>query len=193
MAEPVTRLQMSREEFLAFEREATERHEYFGGEVVAMSGGTREHSLIANNLGGELRAALRAGPCEVYTSDMRVWIAAADLYTYPDVAVVCGEPAFENDTRDVLLNPVAVFEVLSDSTERYDRGEKFGYYRTLPSLQDVVLVSQRAPLVEHFARRPDGSWLLRAYGAGERLALPSLGCEIPVDEIYLKVFPAAQA
>jgi Uma2 family endonuclease len=193
MAEPATRLRMSRQEYLAFERAAPERHEYLDGEVVAMAGGRREHSLIGNNLGAELRSALRGRPCEVYNSDLRVWIDAADLYTYPDVAVVCGEPAFEDERRDILLNPTAVVEVLSDSTESYDRGEKFGYYRTLPSLTDYLLASQKRPLVEHFSRQPEGGWLLRTYGPGERLALPSLGCEIPVDEIYLKVFAAAPA
>ncbi len=193
MAEPVVQHRVTPEEYLAFERAAHEKHELIDGEIVAMSGGSPQHVLIANNIGGELRSLLRLGPCRVFGSDLRVQISDSDLYTYPDVTVVCESPRFEDDRRDSLVNPLVIFEVLSDSTESYDRGEKFARYRTLPSLADYVLVSQKRPLVEHFHRQGDGSWLLRAFGAGERLPLPSLGCEIAVDEIYLKVFdePAA--
>lgn len=187
MAEPVRRPYVTAAEYLAFERAAEERHEYIDGEIVAMAGGTSEHSLIAANLVAELRAALRERPCRAYSSDLRVKIESSQSYTYPDVSVVCGPPRFEDAKRDVLLNPLAIFEVLSDSTEGYDRGEKFAHYRTVPSLADYVLVSQRSALVEHYHRQADGTWLLRALGPGERLVLESLG-EVAVDEIYLKVF-----
>jgi Uma2 family endonuclease len=118
---------------------------------------------------------------------MRIKVEASGRYTYADVVVVCGAPRFEDDRRDSLLNPSALFEVLSPSTESYDRGEKFAHYRTLPSLADYVLVSQKQVLVEHFQRQDDGGWLLRALGPGERLALPSLGCEVAVDALYSKV------
>jgi Uma2 family endonuclease len=121
---------------------------------------------------------------------MRIKVEASERYTYADVAAVCGTPRFEDDRRDTLVNPTALFEVLSPSTESYDRGEKFAHYRTLESLTDYVLVAQKQVLVEHFQRQPDGGWLLRALGAGERLVLPSLGCEVLVDAFYLKVFPA---
>ena len=121
---------------------------------------------------------------------MKIRIEAMNRCTYADVPVVCGSPQFLDEKRDALLNPTAIFEMLSDSTESYDRGEKFAGYRTLPSLQEYVLVSQKQKLVEHFHRQSDGSWLLRVSGAGESVSLPSLGCELAVDEIYLKVFDA---
>jgi Uma2 family endonuclease len=179
---------VSAEEYLELERAAEERHELIDGEMFAMSGGTREHSLIAANITGELRAALRPKPCEVLSSDLRIRIEALNRYTYADAIAVCGPPLFLDERRDTLLNPTALFEVLSDSTESYDRGEKFAGYRTLPSLQEYVLVSQKRELVEHFHRQADGSWLLRVCGAGESVSLPSLACELAVDEIYLKVF-----
>jgi Uma2 family endonuclease len=187
MKEPI-RTGVSMEEYLELERAAEERHELVDGEMFVMPASTREHSLIAVNIGGELRAALRPNPCKVFNSNLRIRIEAMNRYTYADVTVVCGPPLSLDATRDTLLNPTAIFEVLSDSTESYDRGEKFAGYRTLPSLQEYVLVSQKQALVEHFHRQPDGSWLLRVCGAGESVSLPSLGCELAVDEIYLKVF-----
>jgi Uma2 family endonuclease len=121
---------------------------------------------------------------------MRIHLEARNRSTYADVPVVCGPPQLMGEKRDTLLNPTAIFEVLSDSTESYDRGEKFAGYRTLPSLQEYVLVSQKQKLVEHFHRQADGSWLLRVSGPGESVSLPSLGCELAVDEIYFKVFEA---
>jgi Uma2 family endonuclease len=164
------------------------RHELIDGEIVAMSGGTWEHSLIAQNIGGELRAALRSTPCQVLNSDLRIWIEARNRYTYADVVAVCGLPSFTDEARDTVVNPAAIFEVLSDSTESYDRGEKFAGYRTLPSLQEYVLISQKQELVEHFHRRADGTWLLRVCGAGESVSLPALGCDLKVAEVYFKVF-----
>lgn len=175
-------------DYLAFERASEQRHEFIDGQIVAMTGGTFEHAVIAGNVARELGNALGDRPCWVCPADMRIKIEASERYTYADVAVVCGTPRFEDDRRDTLLNPTALFEVLSDSTESYDRGEKFAQYRTLESLTDYVLVSQKQALVEHFQRQPDGGWLLRALGPGERLALPSLGCEVAVDAFYLKVF-----
>src|SRR5262245_53404962 len=132
MAEPIAQTGLSAAEYLALERAAEERHELIDGEMFAMSGGTREHSLIALNIGGELRAALRLKPCEVFNSDMRIRVEARNRYTYADAIALCGPPQFLDETRDTLLNPTAIFEVLSDSTESYDRGEKFAGYRTLP-------------------------------------------------------------
>jgi len=186
----MTRVRVSPEEYLELERAAEERHEYLDGEIVAMSGGTVEHSLIAQNIIGELRNALRPKPCKVFTSDMKIRIESANRYTYADAVVVCGPPRLADEVRDTLLNPTAIFEVLSDSTESYDRGEKFAGYRTLPSVQEYVLASQKQEQVEHFHRQPDGSWLLHVYGTGETVSLPSLGCELKVDEVYFKVFAA---
>jgi Uma2 family endonuclease len=186
-------MRMTPEEYLAFERSSELKHEYADGEIFAMSGGTWEHSLVGQNIARELGNALLERPCAVHGSDMRVKAIATERYFYPDVSVVCGQPYFEDETRDTLLNPKVIVEVLSESTERYDRGDKFASYRTIDSLQDYVMASQTAPLIEHFSRQADGTWVFRALGPGERLVLPSLGCEIPVDRAYLKVFNAPQA
>ena len=133
-------------------------------------------------------------PCELYPVDMRVRIPATGLYTYPDVVVVCGEPQFEDDHVDTLLNPIVLIEVLSPSTERSDRGEKFTRYRMLESLQEYVLVSQDKPQVECFFRQPDGGWLLMPYSGLDAVAkLRSLDVELPLSEIYAGVtFPSAE-
>lgn len=190
MAAPAQELKVTPLEYLAFERASRERHEYIAGEIFAMSGGTREHSLVSQNVAGELRSALLDRPCEVHGPDMKIKTPAAK-YHYADALVLCGQPIFEDETRDVVLNPKLVVEVLSESTERYDRGDKFKSYCTLGTLADYVLVSQTEVFVEHFHRLPDDTWLYRALGPGEQLVLASLGCEIPIDRIYLKVFPAA--
>lgn len=189
MAQATLRVGMSEQEYLALERTSGERHEYAQGELYAMAGGTRAHSLIAGNILRELGLALLDRPCEVHGPDLRIKIAATGRYTYADVLVVCGRPLFEDEQRDNLLNPRVIVEVLSDSTERYDRGEKFAQYRLIPSLLDYVLVSQRERLIERF-RRQDDEWLFRALGPGQRLSLESIGCELEVDRAYLKVFDA---
>ena len=180
-------------EYLAVERSSQGKYEYLDGEVFAMAGASEAHNLIVANVVGELRAALRKRPCKVYPSDMRMKVPATGLYTYPDASLVCHAPEFEDAEADTLLNPQIIFEVLSDSTEDYDRGTKFKSYRSLPSLRDYVLVSQAEILVEHFVRQADGSWLLRERRAGEQLELASIGCAIAVDELYLKVFGALPA
>ncbi|HSO00309.1 MAG TPA: Uma2 family endonuclease [Candidatus Nanopelagicales bacterium] len=188
MAEPAERARMTPEEYLAFERASETKHEYADGETSAMAGGTREHSLISMNIARELGNLLRDRPCEVHGSDLRVKIAATGRYVYPDASVVCGAALFEDEQRDTLQNPLVVVEVLSDSTEAYDRGEKFEQYRSLPSLLEYVICSQKKARVEHFQRQGDGRWVLTVLGPGDRLTLESIGCELPVDDIYLKVF-----
>ncbi len=178
---------MTATEYLALERASDAKHEFLDGDLFAMSGGTHEHNLVSANFVAALHAALRGRPCIVYTSDMRVR-SPRGLYAYPDVSALCGRPEFEDDTRDALLNPAVLVEVLSDSTEAYDRGRKFDLYRAMPSLRDYVLASQHEPLVEHFWRQPDGSWVLRALHPGDSLQLASLGCEVAVADLYLRVF-----
>ena len=180
-------------EYLAWERSSPEKHAYCDGEIFAIAGASEEHNLIVANIVGELRAALRPSLCKVYPSDMRVKIPATGLYTYPDASALCHRAVFEDDQADTLLNPEVIFEVLSDSTEDYDRGTKFKNYRSVPSFREYVLVSQAEILVEHFVRQPDGSWLLREHHAGERIELVSLGCALAVDELYLKVLGAETA
>ncbi|MBL8207366.1 MAG: Uma2 family endonuclease [Blastocatellia bacterium] len=186
------------EEYLAFEREAEERHEYLDGVIYAMAGESPEHDDISTNLIGELRAALRDTPCRVRAKDTKVLSGAQlrrsrkGLFSYPDVVVICGEPQYLDMHRDVLLNPQVIIEILSDSTEAKDRGAKFIRYRQhLLSLTDYILVSQHAPLIEHFIRQADGDWLSRTLqGLDARLTIASLGCKIPLSEIYRLVsFP----
>ena len=162
-----------------------------GGEMFAMSGASREHNLIANNIGGEARSRLRGRPCEVYGSDMRVRVTKTGLYTYPDLSIACDKPQFADDHVDTLLTPKVLFEILSDSTEKYDRGTKSNQYRQIESLQEYVLVSQTDPQVEVFHRQPDGNWLLReARALEESITLHSIGITHPLSEIYLHVeFP----
>lgn len=141
------------QEYLTLERKSPTRNEYFRGEIFAMAGASREHSLIGANITREVGNQILDRPCESYSNDMRVRVDATGLYTYPDVVVVCGEPEFQDREVDTLLNPTVIFEVLSESTEAYDRGVKFGHYRKIPSLREYVMVSQDRMLVERYTRR----------------------------------------
>ena len=188
MAQAAVRTGLSPQEYLELERSSDVRHEYADGEIFAMSGGTFAHAAAAGNVIRALGIAVEDRGCHVLTSDMRVKIAARNRYVYPDVSVVCERPVFEDDRLDTLLNPLVIVEVLSDSTEAYDRGDKFLQCRTLPSLREYVLLSQKEPQIEVFTRQPDGAWLLRTYGPGERAVIASLACDLDVDRVYRNVF-----
>lgn len=178
----------SPDEYLAQERAAEEKSEYWGGYIYAMAGASRQHNLIVSNVTYRLVSQLRDRPCEVYPSAMKVRALGRRRYVYPDVSVVCGEPVFEDDHGDVLVNPTVVVEVLSDSTERVDRGRKFDAYRTVDSLQAYVLIAQDAPTVHASHRQADGQWLFSAATAlDETLRLPAIDCELPLAEVYRKV------
>jgi Uma2 family endonuclease len=175
-------------EFLHLERKAEWKSEFFEGEVFAMSGGTRWHSLIGTNLAREFGNRLQGKPCVAYNSDLRVKVEATGLLTYPDLSIVCGEARFLDDQMDTLLNPTVIAEVLSDSTEAYDRGKKFEQYRHVPSLREYLVLSQKEPRIEQFLRQQDDQWLLREkWGAAAYLDLPSLGVQIALAEIYARV------
>jgi Uma2 family endonuclease len=180
------------EEYLALERAAQYRSEYLDGEIFAMSGASEAHNLITGNIARHLGNQFEGRPCRVYTTDMRVRVTPGRMYTYPDVVAVCGPREFADDQRDTLLNPTIVFEVLSPSTEAYDRGEKFAHYWRLASLTDYVLVAQDQMRVEHFTRQGDG-WFVTAAGALDAtIRLTALGAELTVRAIYENVeFPAA--
>jgi Uma2 family endonuclease len=182
---------LSPEEYLARERRAEIRSEFYRGEMFAMSGASWEHNLVKDNLAGEVRNQLKGGPCRVTTSDQRVKVSATGLYTYPDIVIVCDEPQFEDNVFDTLLNPRVVVEVLSDSTERYDRGVKFAHYRQLPSVQEYVLVAQDRPLVERYVRQPDDTWVLTAFSdMKQTFAFGTVPAKVPLAEIYSGVeFP----
>jgi Uma2 family endonuclease len=176
------------EEYLARERSAETKSEFLQGEIVAMSGASRPHNLLVVNLIASIQRQLRGKPCEVYPSDMRVQVPAADFFTYPDLAVVCEEPRLADEFLDTLLNPTLLIEVLSRSTADYDRGRKFEYYRHLDSLREYVLIAQDRVHVEHHTRQPDGSWRLDETDDPEALLdLPSIGCTLPLAEVYEKV------
>lgn len=187
MSVPAERL-LTEQQYLDQERQAEGKSAFYRGQVYAMSGASRAHNLIALNVGAELRTRLRKRPCEVYVGDMKIKVNPSGLYTYPDVVVVCGEPQFADLHNDVLLNPKVIFEVLSPSTEAYDRGDKFGHYRRLASLNDYVLVAQHRCRIEHFSRQADGRWLLLEINDPQTdCVLESINCALPLAEIYERV------
>lgn len=176
------------EEYLALERQAQCKSEYYAGEIFAMAGASRWHNLIVTNVLRELSLQLKGRPCTTYPSDMRVKVSPTGLYTYPDVTVVCGEAQFEDNQQDTLLNPTLIVEVLSESTEAYDRGGKFAHYRKLTSLMEYVLITQTKPHIEHYVRQPDNRWLLaEADNLQGTLHLPSIDCRLALAEVYDKV------
>jgi Uma2 family endonuclease len=175
---------MTYAEYLAAEAASDVRHEFLNGEVWAMAGGTPEHSALAAAVIAQLGALLRGKPCRTFTSDLRVRVADTGLATYPDVSVVCGQLETAPDDEDAVTNPIVLVEVLSDSTEGYDRGAKWAHYRRLPSLREYVLVAQSEPLVEVFRRGEAGRWELLEARPGETIELASLGVRLEVAAIY---------
>ena len=175
-------------DYLAFERGAEGRHEYFDGEIFAMSGGTARHRLIQTNLLAVLWHALKGRPCTVYNNDLRILIDKAGLYTYPDASIICGALEFPAGEDDIVLNPTVIFEVLSDSTEAYDRGRKFGHYRQIPSLEEYVVISQKEPLIETNRRNLDQTWTMtESRGTSATMILASVGLTLSLAEIYDRV------
>jgi len=172
------------QEYLAMERQADTKSEYFAGEIFAMAGGSKEHNRISGNVFGLLWSQLRGGPCTPYNSDMKVRVAL-DHYAYPDVTVVCGEEEFADEQTDVLLNPTFIVKVLSPTTEAWDRGGKSEQYRQRASLQEYLLVAQDRLHVERYSRQASGEWLLTEVNGREAvLPLPSIGCELALSEVY---------
>jgi Uma2 family endonuclease len=178
------------EEYLAAERRAKVKSEYIYGEVFAMSGASRAHNLITVDITTELNIQLRRQGCEIYSGDMRVRTSSTGSYFYPDAVVVCDKPRFEDNVFDTLLNPILVVEVLSPSTEVYDKGEKFAHYQELASLREYLLVSQDRIHVEHF-RLIETQWTGKALHTPEDvLLLNSIECKLPLRDIYTRVtFP----
>jgi len=191
----VPQLRFTPEEYLERERQAPTKSEYYQGEIFAMAGASREHILVVANLTRVIGNQLLDRPCEVYPIDMRVKVSATGLYTYPDLAIVYGPPRLEDRHGDTLLNPPVLIEVLSESTEAYDRGAKAGQYRRIPSLQELVLVAQDRPHIERYTRQPDGQWLLaEAQSLDESITLSSLAVTLPLVEVYCGIeFPPPDA
>lgn len=184
--QPIPRL--TEEEYLALDDASPVKHELFRGRMYAMSGGSSNHSKIQVALITELHTRLRGRNCTTYSSDMRVQVADSGLYTYPDLSVVCGDPQFLTTSETTLLNPVVIIEVLSPSTEAYDRGNKFHCYETLPSLRHYVLVSSTSAVVDVLSRTASERWEIRTYrNPDEAIELDAIGVTIPLSEIYAKV------
>lgn len=188
MAWPQRTRRISEAEYLSGERTAEFKSEFFDGETFAMAGGTPQRSLIALNAASELRNALKEGPCIAYNADLRIKIEATGLYTYPDVSVICGPVKLASGTNDTATNPTLIVEVLSDSTEAYDRGMKFDHYRQIPSLKEYLLVSQNSPQIVQYIRQGDKSWLMKAAtGLEAEIDVSSLGVKLGLREVFSKV------
>ncbi len=179
---------ISVQDYLRRERRAAFKSEFFQGEIFAMAGGSATHSLIAANFVRESGNALKDKPCAVFNSDLRVRVESTGLYTYPDATIVCGELEFDDDQRDTVINPTVIVEVLSDATEKYDRGRKANHYRQISSLQELVLIAQDQPHIERFTRQTNGDWLFHEEKQlTARFELPSLGISVMLAELYRNV------
>ncbi len=180
---------ITEEEYLEVEDASLEKHEYFNGEIFQMAGASEKHNTISLNIAGELRQKLKKRPCKAYQNDMRLFIEKTGLYTYPDVMVVCGKPDIKKyKGLDNIKNPVLIVEVLSSSTEGYDKGAKFDNYRSLESLREYVLVSQDAKKVIRYTKQTDGSWILMDFISDKTLIeLSSIDCMLAMEDIYDKV------
>lgn len=186
MGGPATKPYITHAEYLALEEKSLTKHEWLDGVISARAESTPDHAALAAAVIGELGVQLRGKRCRVFTGDLRVRVLATGLSTYADVTVVCGGLELDPDDKNAATNPVLVVEVLSDSSEAYDRGEKFGHYRRIPSLAEYVLVSQRSPKIEVFRKNEAGKWVLAEEASrGETAPLLSIGCALSVDEVYL--------
>lgn len=197
MATQTSRRIYSIEEYLAIERASEERHEYIDGYIFAMAGESGEHGDICVNLVREVSTQLRDTPCRARTKDTKVHSGPTPRYprttegffSYPDLIVICGELQYHDEHRDVILNPTVIIEVLSKSTENFDRGEKFQRYQVWnPTLTDYLLVSQKAPSVEHYSRQNDGTWSYKIYqGLEQSFVIESIHCELRLADVYDRV------
>lgn len=197
MTQPVEKRRYTAQEYLRLEREALDKHEFHNGEILAMSGGTIAHSLITANVNATLHASLKGNPCRVYDSNLRVCASRIGTYVYPDVTIICG--AVEVDPHDpfgqTAINPRLIVEVLSPSTEAYDRKAKFDGYRTIDTFEEYVLVDQSAPRIEVFLRQPDGSWAMTVFAGLEAVArLRTVQIDLPLSAAYAGAnFPSGAA
>lgn len=188
MAFPQPIKQYTVEEYLEMERKSQIKHEYYRGEIFAMSGASLSHNRIQVNFIGETRAFLKGKSCDVFGSDLRVHVPVNGLYTYPDAIIVCGAPELGDNESDTLLNPAVIVEVLSKSTQSYDRGDKFNLYRAIPSLQEYILIASEAVGVEHYTRGQNNSWLLQEYNQPDVvLPITTINFSLPLSELYAGV------
>lgn len=179
---------ISQEEYLRVERSADIRSEYHKGQIFAMAGASRNHNRIVTNVSTSLDIQLRSRDCNNYSSDMRISVQNGERYLYPDIVVTCGKEEFEDNNSDNLLNPIVIIEVLSPTTEAYDRGVKFLYYQTIESLQEYVLVSQHPHRVEVYHKQTDGAWGYRSFHQiPEKIEIQTIDCILDTDDVYFKV------
>ncbi|HVK65496.1 MAG TPA: Uma2 family endonuclease [Polyangium sp.] len=187
MAEPAGKLKVTFAEYLALEEASETKHEYLDGHVYDMAGGTPDHGLLAGNVLRALGNQLEGRPCRVHPADVRIRIQATGLSTYPDVSVVCGKLQVDAEDKNGVVNPIVLVEVLSESTEAYDRGQKFAHYRRIPSLREYVLISYQTKLIEVYRRADEGAWVLHEAESGS-IDLVSIGCALSVDSVYRGAF-----
>ena len=184
----VVKPRISIDDYLTLDSKSEYKIEFFDGEVFMMAGASARHNLISSGFNFALFSRIRDKGCFVFPGDMRLMVEEASVYTYPDLIVVCGKPQYADTVPETLLNPTMIVEILSASTEQYDRGRKLQRYRRIESLQEYVLVSQSAYHVQCFSRQAEGGWLLNdVIGSEANLTLPSLDCQIALDEIYQQV------
>lgn len=178
---------LSPEEYLIVERAAEYKSEYVDGEMYAMAGGSERHNLIAANVIIAIGTQLRNRPCRIYPSDLKIRVPNSKRFFYPDVSVVCGETQFADDARDVILNPILIVEVLSESTAAFDRGKKFHAYQQIESLQEYLLVAQDEHVVEHYIRQENNPWLYtKVGGLDAAIVLPTIKCQLALRDVYDK-------
>lgn len=188
MVTQIEQRKYTKEEYLAIEETAEYRSEYCNGEILPMAGGTTNHNKIAGNLYLNLRVAFQQQNYEIFFSDVRLWISRYNIYTYPDLMIIEGEPVYEGKGTTTVTNPLVIIEVLSSSTSNYDKGKKFRYYRSLSSFQEYILIDQYSLFVEHFTKTQDNKWLLTEYEAeNEILPFSSLDFQITLQDVYQKV------
>lgn len=182
--DPAPKIKLTEAEYLEMERKATFKSEFFRGEIFAMAGASLKHNMIVGNTFGILWTFLKGKPCRVFSSDLRVKVDESGLYTYPDLSIVCGKPILLDDKADTLLNPIVLIEVLSKSTEDYDRGNKFSFYRQIEALQEYILISSEAPKMEKFRKLENGDWLFSESRIGQDFLIESIDFVLELSDVY---------
>jgi Uma2 family endonuclease len=182
--EPAPKIKLTEAEYLEMERKATFKSEFFRGEIFAMTGANLKHNMIVGNCIVTIGNQLKGKPCRVFSSDLRVKVDKSGLHTYPDLSIVCGKPILLDDKADTLLNPIVLIEVLSKSTEDYDRGNKFSFYRQIESLQEYILISSEAPKMEIFRKLENGDWLFSESRIGQDFLIESIDFVLKLSDVY---------
>lgn len=188
MAQPAVKKYFSPAEYLELEEAAEYKSEYYDGEIFAMAGTTSDHNLVNGNVYARMNLAFGAKDCVAYINDVKLWVEARGFFAYPDIAVVCGKTKHYENRKDAITNPILIVEVLSDSTKDYDRGTKFKFYRSLPTLREYIMIDQYEIHVEQYSRDADGQWVLQEYhDANAVLRCTSVDFQISLREVYAKV------